>query len=201
MPQELSLHPSWDRMYLSGMTVQEIADFTGRARSTVHRHLQVREKYDGGLRAAHMAAREARGPGWPSVRWQRAYKAVHDFRATHDRLPNDGALAVWLGTQRSLHNRGLLPAVKVTLMSMIPGWDTPPHTILLDDRWRARCAELEAFVAKHGHWPHYKRHTTEHEHTLGVWLHTQHQARAEGRLTPWRQVELDAAAPGWRSQM
>ncbi|UIK88980.1 hypothetical protein [Arthrobacter polaris] len=29
--------PSWDRMHLSGMTEQEIADFIGRARSTLHR--------------------------------------------------------------------------------------------------------------------------------------------------------------------
>lgn len=206
MAQSFSLHPSWDRMYASGMTVQEIADYTGRPRSTVHRHLQVRQTVSEDLRAVHDATREARGPDWPTTRWQHAYKAVQDFHKMTGRLPATGdvagfELAAWLRTQRALHRSGRLPAIKVTLMDMIPGWDyTAPRTDL-DEHWRERLQELLDFITEAGQLPHYKRHHSEHERILGVWLHTQHQRRAEGRLLPWRREALDVAVPGWRSRM
>lgn len=62
MAQTFSLHPAWNRMYASGMTVQEIADLTGRVRSPVHRHLQLRETVSEDLRTVHDAA----VPGWHS---------------------------------------------------------------------------------------------------------------------------------------
>ncbi|WP_425864747.1 Helicase associated domain protein [Arthrobacter sp. TWP1-1] len=206
-PQSFSLHPAWDRMYTSGMTVQEIADFTGRARSTVHRHLQVREDAGARLRAVHEAARLARGPDWPTTRWQHCYKAAQEFYKLNGRLPIDDDVAAehklvaWLDSQRATHRSGALSAIKVTLMDMIPGWEgTAPQTIL-DDRWRQRLEELVAFVAETGRMPRYKRHSSEHEHALGVWIHTQHQRRAECRLLDWRLAALDAAVPGWHSSM
>lgn len=204
MAQSFSLHPSWDRMYMSGMTVREIADYTGQPRSTVHRHLQVRESLVEDLRAVHDAAREALGPDWPSTRWQHSYKATQDFYATHGRLPADSEvaehdMAQWIGTQRTLHRSGHLPDVKITLMDMLPGWDAAAPRTTLDDNWRARLSQLQAFVTETGHLPHYRKHVSEHEHVLGVWLHTQHQRRAEGRLLPWRLEALDAAVPGWHS--
>lgn len=208
MPRwDISLHPSWDRMYAAGMTVQEIADYTHRARSTVHRHLQVREIYSTDLRAVHEAALAARDPGWPNTHWRRSYKAVQDFHRAHGRLPeaSDGAdktaLEKWIARQRSLNRRGELPAIKVTLMDNIPGWDIPSRAQRADAHWLERLNQLQTFVAEHERCPRYKRHTTEHERVLGVWLHTQHQARAEGRLLPWRQEHLDAALPNWHSTM
>ncbi|MEV8143795.1 helix-turn-helix domain-containing protein [Specibacter sp. NPDC078709] len=59
-PQSFSFHPSWDRMYTSGMTVQEISDYTGRARSTIHRHLQVRDA------AERDCVPSTTPPGWRS---------------------------------------------------------------------------------------------------------------------------------------
>ena len=194
-------------MYMSGMTVQEIADYTGRSRSTVHRHLQVRETLVEDLRAVHDAAKEARGPDWPATRWQHAYKAVQDFYAVQRRLPAaDGdeaerELAAWIRTQCMMHRRGRLPAIKVTLMGMLPGWDSTAPRTDLDDHWRQRLAELATFVAETGHLPHYRRHNSEHERVLGVWLHTQHQRRTEGRLLPWRLQSLDNAVPEWHSTM
>ena len=207
MAQTFSLHPAWDRMYASGMTVQEIADFTGRARSTVHRHLQVRETVVEDLRVVHDAAQEARGPDWPNTRWQHAYKAAQDFYADQRRLPAAGGdeaereLAAWIRTQCTMHRTGHLPAIKVTLMGMLPGWDSTAPRTDLDDHWRQRLAELATFVAEAGHLPHYKRYASEQERILGVWLHTQNQRRSERRLLPWRLEALDAALPGWHSSM
>lgn len=206
LAQSFSLHPSWDRMYASGMTVREIADVTGRARSTVHRHLQIRERSCAGLRAVHYAARTARGPDWPSTRWQHRYKEVQDFFRANGRLPAvegdevEHDLATWLRSQRTLHRHGALPAIIVTLMDMIPGWDTTPPRTALDDHWRDRLCELVVFVAETGQMPRYKKFSREHEHVLGVWLHTQHQARAEGRLLAWRLEALNASFSGWRSR-
>lgn len=53
---DITLHPSWDRMYKSRMTVREISDLTGGPLSTVHRHLQVGETYVDEIRAIHDAA-------------------------------------------------------------------------------------------------------------------------------------------------
>lgn len=191
MPRwDISLHPSWDRMYAAGMTVQEIADYTQRARSTVHRHLQVRETYSTDLRALHEAAHAARNPGWPNTHWRRSYTAVQDFHRKHGRLPEttDGperaALAEWVARQRSLHRCGKLPAIKVRLMDVFPGWDISPRAQRADTHWLERLNQLQTFVIEHQQLPRYKGHTTELERVLGVWLHAQHQARAKERLLP-----------------
>ncbi|ALE04614.1 hypothetical protein AL755_02995 (plasmid) [Arthrobacter sp. ERGS1:01] len=205
-PQSFSLHPAWDRMYSSGMTVQEIVDFTGRARSTVHRHLQLRERVNEGLRAVHDSAREARDPDWSPTRWQYRYKEVQDFCKSNGRLPAvhgdevEHGLASWVRSQFTLHRRGALPAIRITQMDMAPGWDETPPRTALDDHWRNRLCELAVFVAETGQMPGYKKFSGEHEHVLGVWLHTQHQARAEGRLLAWRLEALDASFSGWRSR-
>lgn len=165
-------------MYSSGMTVQEIADFTGRARSTVHRHLRLRERSSEGLRAAHDAARKALGPDWPPTRWQHRYKEVQDFCKSNGRLPTvDGDeierdLVNWVRSQRTLHRRGALSAIRITLMDMIPDWDVTPPRTSLDDHWQDRLCELVVFVAETGQMPRYKKFSGEHEHVLGVWLHT-----------------------------
>lgn len=204
---DISLHPSWDRMYKSGMTVREISDLTGRPRSTVHRHLQVRETYDDEIRAIHDAANAARGPDWPTTHWQRSYKSAQIFLAANGRLPAasgdeaEKGLAQWISTQRSSHRRGALPAIQVILMGMLPGWAERTPRTNLDDHWRERLIQLQVFVTENGTMPRYKRHASEHERVLGVWLHTQHQARAEGRLKKWRLEVLDEALPDWRSSM
>lgn len=137
-------------MYTSGMTVQEISDYTGRARSTIHRHLQVRDAAGAGLRADHDAARLALGPDWPTTPWQHMYKAAQEFYKLNGRLPaasdgeNEQKIATWLHTQRIMHRSGDLPAIKVTLMDMIPDWEGTTWQMTLDDRWRQRLDELVA---------------------------------------------------------
>ncbi|SEE78753.1 Helicase associated domain-containing protein [Arthrobacter alpinus] len=204
---DISLHPSWDRMYKSGMTVREISDFTGRPLSTVQRHLQVRQTYDDDIRPIHDAANAARGPGWPTTHWQRRYKATQIFLAANGRLPAVGgdeeepSLARCVAHQRALHIRGELPDIQITLMDKLPGWTHREPSVNRDEHWHERLEDLHAFVMETGAMPRYKRYDGEEEHSLGVWLHTQHQGRAEGRLKQWRLEALDAALPGWRSRM
>ncbi|MHA7177354.1 helix-turn-helix domain-containing protein [Arthrobacter sp. Sr24] len=68
-------------MYAAGLTVREIADRVGWARSTVQRHLQVRESHLPGLRATHEAARAKRPPGWQRHAKQEQQRADDDTRA------------------------------------------------------------------------------------------------------------------------
>lgn len=67
-------------------------------------------------------------------------------------------------------------------MDMIAGWDKQTPRTDLDEHWWKRLAQLQVFVTEAGVLPRYKRHSNKHERVLGVWLHTQNQARAEGRL-------------------
>ncbi|SEE29122.1 IclR helix-turn-helix domain-containing protein [Arthrobacter alpinus] len=204
---DISLHPSWDRMYKSGMTVREISDLTGRPLSTVHRHLQVRQIYDDEIRSIHDAANAARDPGWPTTHWQRRYKATQIFLAANARLPavgsdeEESSLARWVAHQRALHIRGELPDIQITLMDMLPGWTYREPSVNRDEHWRHRLADLQAFVTETGSLPRYKRYDSEHEYSLGVWLHTQHQRRAEGSLKQWRMEALNEALAGWHSSM
>ena len=78
---ETSRHPEWEIMYAAGLTVREIADRVGWARSTVQRHLQVRESHIPGLRAIHEAARAKRPPGWQRHSQQERQRADDDTEA------------------------------------------------------------------------------------------------------------------------
>lgn len=205
MDWAVSLHPDWDRLYAAGWTAREITDITGAPGSTVRRHLQVRREYDGGLLAAHEAARAAAGPQWPTATWRARYAEVQAFVRTHGRFPastgDEKPLAAWLAAQRAAHKTGTLPTAHTAALNAIPGWDVSPARAAADQRWQERLAQLHDYVAEHGHWPRWRHHETEHERILGVWLHTQHQWRTENRLLPWRLEALDTTVPGWHATM
>lgn len=82
-------------------------------------------------------------------------------------------------------------------MGEVNGW-TISRQNQLDQRWRERLIELAQFIRAHAAMPKYRNHSAEHERALGVWLHKQHQARTEGRLSQWRLDALSTARPGWR---
>ena len=193
-------------MYAAGMTVREIADRCNQKRNTVHLHLQVREQYQPGLRATHDAAFAARDPDSPTTSWRRRLKEAQDFLTAHGRLPHhDGdpveqSLYTWISTQRRAKNRGTLSTPKIVLLGSLPGWDTSSRQFELDEQWLTRLSQLKDYIAATGHRPRYKNFETEHEHTLGVWLHVQHQKRAEKTLQPWRLEALNSAHPGWHSR-
>ena len=202
---EVSRHPEWDLMYEAGLTVREIADRCAQKRNTVHLHLQVREHYQPGLRATHEAALAAREPDRPTTGWRRRLKEAQDFLAVHGRFPHhDGdtieqSLNTWISEQRRAYHRGKLSTPKIVLLGSLPGWDTSSRQPELDQQWDARLTQFKDHLAATGQLPRYKNYETEHEHTLGVWLHVQHQKRSENTLQPWRLQALNTAHPGWHS--
>ena len=193
-------------LYAAGLTVREIADRCNQKRNTVHLHLHVREQYQPGLRTTHEAAFTARDPDSPTTKWRPRLKEAQDFLDLHGRLPHhDGdkveqSLHTWISEQRRAYHCGNLSTPKIVLLSSLPGWDTSHRQQELDQQWLTRLTELKNYVAATGQLPRYKNHATEHEHTLGVWLHVQHQNRIEKTLKLWRLEALDEAHPGWRSR-
>lgn len=202
----VSRHPEWDMMYAAGLTVREIADRCHRHVATIHLHLQVREKCAPGLRATHEAALAGRDPDRPTTAWRRRLNEALVFQAAHHRLPDstasgaEGSLARWVAMQRTAYMTGHMSAAKLVLLDELEGWQVHPRREHQDEKWRAMLAAFTDYVAVTGAMPRYKTFTSEHEHTLGVWLHNQHQRRAEGTLQPWRMEALDAAVPSWHSR-
>lgn len=203
---ETSRHPEWDLMYAAGLTVAEIAEHCHAPRSTVQRHLQTWEEREPGQRAIHDKALTSRQPHQAAKHWLQQVQAVQDFIASTGRHPqpqsrgHEQALHHWLTHQRKAQHDETLTSTQVQALDRIGNWRTPPRQQTLDEQWRSRARELVAFVERTGELPHYRRYSTEREHTLGVWLHAQTQRRARGQLLPWREQALDAALPGWRSR-
>ena len=86
------------------------------------------------------------------------------------------------------------------LLGSLPGWDTSSRQPELDQQWLTRLTQFKDYLTATGQLPRYKNYETKHEHTLGVWLHVQHQKRAEKTLQPWRQEALNTTRPDWRSR-
>lgn len=193
-------------MYIAGLTVREIAHWCRQHDNTVRLHLQIREKYWPGFRSTHEAALAARGPARPTTAWRRRHAEATMFHIRNIRLPHhadtdERGLAAWITVQRTAYQQGQLSTPKIVLMGKIPGWNVSPRRRQLDEHWRSRLAELIAFTAATGSMPRWRRHNSEAERVLGVWLHTQHQARAEDTLPQWRLDALDTAFPAWASRM
>ncbi|WP_283461277.1 Helicase associated domain protein [Arthrobacter sp. H35-D1] len=115
-------------------------------------------------------------------------------------LPVEAPLHTWIIAQRRAQNRGTLSRPKIVLLGSLPGWETSSRQFELDEQWLTRLSQFKDYIAATNHLPSYKNYETEHEHTLGVWLHVQHQKRAEKTLHPWRLEALNSTHPGWHSR-
>ena len=204
---EVSRHPEWDMMYQAGLTVREIADRCHQNVATVHLHLKVREKHQPGLRAAHEAALIERGPDRPSTKWRNRLEEVVQFQADFGRLPKSGGssyeqrLFRWIAVQRRAFEQGRISKAKVALLGDVSDWSINVRQQDLQERWRAKLCDLQEFVSEFGATPRYKNYHSEREHSLGVWLHNQHQRRTELKLQDWRLQALNDAIPNWTSRM
>lgn len=203
---DVSRHPEWDMMYAAGLTVREISDRCRQKVATVSLHLRVREKkYSPGLRATHEAALAARGPDRPSTLWRKRLTEALAFQETHQRLPrSDGdaverSLAQWVADQRLSYTKGRMSVPKIVLLDDLRDWHIDVHQQELDQKWRHRLAAVKEFVDTTGRWPRYRKFESENERILGVWLHNQHQRRAEKMLQPWRLNALNETLPSWHS--
>ena len=203
---EVSLHPEWDMMYAAGLTAREIADRCHANVATIHLHLRVREKHTPGLHTTHAKALADRDPDRPSTRWRQRLTEVLAFQEVHHRLPSSTAegiersLAQWVALQRNSYLKGGMSAGKIVLLDQLDGWKMDVPQQRRDEHWRNMLNAVAAFVSSTGQMPRYKTYATEHEHRLGVWLHHQHQARAESTLPSWRLDALNEVVPGWHSR-
>ena len=193
-------------MYAAGLTAREISEHCKRGVATIHAHFQSREKYEPGTRERHEAALAARGPDRPSTRWRSRLAEVKQFVADYGKLPKsngdktEASLHGWLLEQRRSYRRQQMSYPKIVLLEELTGWNCDSHQESLDRQWEDKLAQLETYVNQHGQMPRYRTFASEDERALGVWLHKQHQRRAEGKIAGWRHVALDEAVPGWRSR-
>lgn len=147
-----------------------------------------------------------RGPDRPSTRWRSRLAEVKQFVADYGKLPEsngdktEASLHGWLLEQRRSYRRQQMSYPKIVLLEELTGWNCDSHQESLDRQWEDKLAQLETYVNQHGGMPRYRTFASEDERALGVWLHKQHQRRAEEKIAGWRHVALDGAVLGWRSR-
>lgn len=189
-------------MYRAGLSRGRIAELTGTSPSTVSYHLRAARAADPGLRAAHEKAAE---PKTTRVTYQGLDRMKELIAAVQEtgRYPSQYAsdlsersLAAWLKRRRrEAHTGTLAPAYREGL-SVLPGWEGTPRTVVFQARWQERLKALTAYRAAGKDWPLHEG-TTGQEHELGVWLHRQRFELHRGELDPRKAAALDAAVPGW----
>lgn len=142
---EVSRHSEWDLMYTAGLTAREIADRCHQGVAAIHRHTQMREQYEPGYEAKHVAALNGRDPKRPNAAWRRRLSEALDFQTAHARLPkwdagpDERALFIWIASQRRMLEKGSLPVSKIFLMEDLADWDLSAHRRQLDKEWRKDC--------------------------------------------------------------
>ncbi len=190
-------------MYRMGLTYGQIAVACNAPRSTVHRHLQGRQREDAGLRLEHVSNLPRRQEGPVRDRWTQSLQEVISFIDSVGRQPSKGptraerALASWLSLQRTEHKHGRLSMSKLAAFADLHGWETPERTRADRKRWEERLDELNEFVLSERRWPRYKVFRSESERVLGVWLHGQRQKNRSGSLTALQVAALNENARGW----
>lgn len=203
---EISRHPEWDLMFRAGLTVREISDYCHANVDTVHRHVVVREKYELDYRAEHETAFQNRDLDHPTPAWLSSLGSVQSFLSENSRLPGPNGnekeliLHKWLNRQRNKYNRNRMSPQKTVLLDKLPGWKVSYQQQSLDKQWSTRLEELADYLSQFGRAPRYRNYADDHEHKLGVWLHVQHQRRANGTLRSDRLLQLDNIFPGWCSK-
>ena len=150
-------------------------------------------------------------PGWSwSVmddQWDWMLGAAHDFAASNDHLTvrrgltvGGQSLRIWISTQRSRYDRGVLSPERIALLEAIPHWSWYPYS---ESRYEFLQA-LQRFVEREGHALVPQRHT-EDGLQLGIWVNNQRNRREELSLEEVSQLEgvrgwsWDPIADAWES--
>ncbi|PQZ83729.1 helicase associated domain-containing protein [Arthrobacter sp. MYb222] len=203
---EISRHPEWDLMYAAGLTAREISDLCHQNIATVHLHLRKREDYTPGFQAKHEATLAARGPNRPTAKWRKRAKEALDFYSENKRLPqrngghDERSLFAWISEQRRQFNNGLLPKIKIAALQDLDNWKVNPWQQELDKKWERKLIFAIEFTNSQKRLPRYRGYSSDHERTLGVWLHNQNQRESLGKLELRRVQELNTKLPTWRNR-
>jgi hypothetical protein len=157
---------------------------------------------------ARIAKLDGIGFDWGSTmtaeqRWDENFEAVRRFRDVHGRWPprSEGALGEWCGKQRQAkkgkgHNR-ISPAQIAKLDGIGFDWGSTMAGTP-EQQWDENFEEVRRFRHEHGRWP------KQSEGALGVWCHTQRQAKkgnGHNRTSETQVTKLDAIGFAWGSAM
>ncbi len=139
--------------------------------------------------------------------WERRYARLVEFHRLngHTNVPGrlDRRLRKWVLEQRKKHEEGILEADQIKRLEELGfSWDTPnsrPAASLPMERgpsiWDQRFAELQAFVAEHGHFRVPKK--KDEFKTLRWWVVGQRVYHRSGRLSAAHQEKLEALGFPW----
>lgn len=122
-------------------------------------------------------------------------------RLPHDRAENrsERSMARWLSGRRREAAEGKLDPAYSEGLSQVPGWAENHRAVADEARWHQRLAQLVDFRQEGNDWPRHHGYDSEHEHTLGVWIHTQRYKRRRRELGRAKIKLLNAAVPGWQT--
>ncbi|MET3923846.1 helicase associated domain-containing protein [Arthrobacter sp. UYEF20] len=128
------------------------------------------------------------------IAWVSAEGRLPDGRSA-DR--GERSLALWLSGRRREAAEGTLDPAYSEGLARVPGWSENHRAVADEAHWHDRLAQLVDFLQEGNDWPRHHDYGSEHEHNLGVWIHTQRYKRRRGELDPLKVKLLDAAVPGW----
>ena len=117
-------------------------------------------------------------------RWEEGFTQLQQFVAVqgHARVPrsyrtSDGyPLGTWVGTRRT--RREQLSTERQARLESLKGWVWDPY----EAQWEEGFAQLQQFVAAHGHTRMPAKHTTPDGFRLGMWVVKQRRVRRESML-------------------
>ena len=108
-------------------------------------------------------------------------------------------MARWLADRRrEAADDTLHPAYRGGLAG-ISGWSIGPRAAADEARWHDHLAQLSNFRAEGNDWPRHHDYTSDREHALGVWIHSQRQKRRRGELDTEKIRLLHDTVPGWQT--
>jgi len=147
-------------------------------------------------------------PQDPMAIWESRYSKLVEFHRLngHANVPGrpDRLFRKWVLEQRKKHEEGSLEADQITRLEALGfSWVTPnPRPAappVQRERgpsiWDLRFAELQAFVAEHGHFRVPKK--KDEFKTLRLWVVAQRVYRRSGSLSPAHQEKLEALGFPW----
>ncbi|KQQ98417.1 helicase-associated protein [Arthrobacter sp. Leaf141] len=194
----------WVLMYRLGLSRKRIAELVRAEPATVGYHLAIARRQDPGLEAGHLAA--ASTGTSPSPAGLTRMEEIIAWIEVEGRFPRyrsedkgERSMARWLSDRRREAVDGTIHPVYRKGLARVPGWAGNHRAAADVARWQDRLAQLTAFRAAGNDWPRHHHYASDHERTLGVWIHAPRQKHLLGELEPAKIKLLDVAVPGWRT--
>jgi hypothetical protein len=131
---------------------------------------------------------------WDKI-WIKKYEALKEFQDEHGRVnvPMSGeSLGTWVNNQRALFRKDELREDRRDLLDKI-GFEWERGKVSSDERWQAKCVELQSYKKVFGH-----LNVSKSEHyPLYRWIIRQRISQQVGRLGQRRKARLDKLGMEW----